>query len=190
MVLNGKERKEKKKKERKGKEKKKNVKTIKIGCHFNDASWLLDGKRHGEKGEKGDQGRSRATSNSLEMAKREKDWDERGRGRARERDVAAGKGARERTSEPHPLFLPLDGSGSGKQPPSNPRHTHDQPRREPPVRLPASRPRPTTHTRANLAEEPLATARRFAVRHRCPSSKDGAEFLLDVTEIIRKNTNS
>ena len=58
------------------------------------------------------------------------------------------------------------------------------------VRLPASRPRPTTHTRANLAEEPLATARRFAVRHRCPSSKDGAEFFLDVNQQKKKNTQT
>lgn len=31
---------------------------------------------------------------------------------------------------------------------------------------------PTTHTRANLGEEPPATARRFAVRHRCSTSED------------------
>lgn len=87
------------------------------------------------------------------------------------------------------LSQPPDGSGSGNEPPSNPRRTHDQPPRR--AILCAARGfSHTTHTHphTNLGEEPPATAQRLTVRHRCSSSEDISEFR-NIGKLGREETN-
>lgn len=93
------------------------------------------------KREKGDQGRSRATSNSLEMAKREKERSERERGIRSRRQGRAWAGKRTSSSLSAPWRQRFWQAATIQLPP----HARPTAARSS-VRLPASRPR-LTHAR-------------------------------------------